>query len=142
MPRQLGPRLAEADDCGGYRILAYASVILSPYVTHRHPEFWHEPERFDPDRFRPERASERPRYAYFPFGGGPRMCVGSEFASMEGVLALAIIAREFRLVSVRRHRVELEPLITLRPRGGLPMLVERRDQRSQRRRVTLPTEAN
>ena len=121
------PRCPLADDAaGGYRIPAHSSVILSPFVTHRHPEFWDEPERFDPERFRPDRAAGRPRYAYFPFGGGPRMCIGSEFALMEGVLVLATIAREFRLVQATMRRVELEPLITLRPLGGLPMLVERR----------------
>jgi cytochrome P450 len=115
------------DAAGGYRIKAYSSVILSPYVTHRHPEFWDGPERFDPERFRPERVAERPKYAYFPFGGGPRMCVGSEFAAMEGVIVLASIAREFRLRPVPGHVVRLEPLITLRPSGGLPMVLERRD---------------
>jgi len=120
------------DSAGGYRLPAYTSVILSSYVTHRHPEFWDEPERFDPERFRPELASKRPKYAYFPFGGGPHMCIGNEFAITAGVLALATIAREFRLRSVPGHRIDLEPLITLRPLGGLPMFVERRDQRSHR----------
>ncbi len=115
-----------ADEAGGYRIPAQTTVVLSPYVTHRHPEFWEEPERFDPDRFSPELVAKRPRYAYFPFGGGPRMCIGSEFATMEGVLTLAAIASEFRLSAPPGHVVEMEPLVTLRPRGGLPMRVERR----------------
>jgi cytochrome P450 len=120
-------RFALAGDvASGHRIPAHASVILSPYVTHRHPAFWDDPLRFDPERFRPEPVAARPKYAYFPFGGGPRMCIGSEFAMMEGVIALATIAQEFRLRPVPGHRVELEPLITLRPRGGLPMLLERR----------------
>ena len=114
------------DEAGGHRIPAHASVILSPYVTHRHPEFWEDPERFDPERFQPKRAAERPRYAYFPFGGGPRVCIGSEFALMEGVLTLATIAPEFRLRPAPGHQVQPEPLITLRPSGGLPMLLERR----------------
>lgn len=120
------------DAAHGFHIPAYTSIILSPYVTHRHPEFWDEPGRFNPDRFQPERVAERPKYAYFPFGGGPRMCVGSEFAIMEGVLALAAIAREFRFRTLPGHRVELEPLITLRPRGGLPMLLDSRAQRRPR----------
>jgi cytochrome P450 len=124
-------RFPLADDvASGYRIPAHASIILSPYVTHRHPEFWDDPLRFDPDRFLPEHVATRPKYAYFPFGGGPRMCIGSEFAIMEGVIALAMIAQQFRLRPVPGHEVELEPLITLRPRGGLPMLLERRDGRS------------
>ena len=114
------------DEASGYRIPAYSQVILSSYVTHRHPDLWQEPERFDPERFQPDQAVQRPRYAYFPFGGGPRMCIGSEFAVMEGVLALATVAREYRLRALPGHKVEPEALITLRPRGGLPMFVERR----------------
>ncbi len=75
--------LAE-DEVGGYRLPAYSSVLLSAYVTHRHPEFWEDPERFDPDRFTPERVAERPALAYFPFGAGPRMCIGGEFAMHGG----------------------------------------------------------
>jgi cytochrome P450 len=122
-------RFPLADDTvGGFRLPAYTSVVLSPYVTHRHPEFWEEPERFDPERFRPELVSKRPRFSYFPFGGGSHLCIGNEFAIMGCVLVLATIAREFRLLSVPGHRVELEPLITLRPLGGLPMLFEPRDK--------------
>jgi cytochrome P450 len=114
------------DEAGGYGIPAYSQVILSPYVTHRHADFWEEPERFDPERFLPDRIAQRPKYAYFPFGGGPRMCIGSEFALMEGVLALATIAGQYRLRPVPNHKVEPEPLITLRPKGGLPMYIEPR----------------
>ena len=114
------------DEAGGYRIPAYSQVILSSYVTHRHPDLWQQPERFDPERFRPDQLTQRPRYAYFPFGGGPRICIGSEFALMEGVLTLAAVACEYRLLAVPGHDVEPEALITLRPRGGLPMFVERR----------------
>ena len=116
------------DEAGGYRIPAYSQVILSPYVTHRHPDFWEKPGGFDPERFLPNRVAQRPKYAYFPFGGGPRMCVGSEFVLMEAVLALATIAREYRLRPVPGQEIEPEALITLRPRGGLPMYIEPRGE--------------
>ena len=114
------------DALGGYRVPSFTTIILSPYLTHRHPEFWDDPERFDPERFDPSRAAGRPRYAFFPFGGGPRMCLGGEFATMEGIMALASMAQEFELEALPGHEVALEPLITLRPAGGLPMIVRRR----------------
>jgi cytochrome P450 len=108
---------------GGFRIAADTGVLVSPWLTHRHPEFWDEPERFDPERFLSERTAARPRYAYFPFGGGPRQCIGNEFALMEGQLILAMIAQSFRLRLVPGRPVEPEPAVTLRPKGGLPMTV-------------------
>jgi cytochrome P450 len=116
----------EADEVGGYRIPAGAILTISPYVTHRNPAFWDDPSRFEPARFAPERSAGRPDYAYFPFGGGPRRCVGSQFAMMEGQLALAMIARRFRLRPVAGHKVEPDPILTLRPRQGLPMRLEPR----------------
>ena len=94
---------------------------MSSYVTHRHPEFWDEPERFDPQRFTPERKAERPRYAYLPFGGGPRICIGNSFAMTEAILLLAAIVQRYRLTLLPGTQVELEPLITLRPKGQLLM---------------------
>lgn len=115
--------LAE-DDLGGYVLPASTIILMSPYVTHRHPAFWEEPERFDPDRFTPERVAVRPRYAYFPFGGGPRQCIGNTFALMEAHLILATVAQRYRLRLVPDHPVEPQALLTLRPRDGLPMLLE------------------
>ena len=113
-----------ADDAiGGYRIPAKSFVMLSPYVTHRHPAFWSEPERFDPERFRPEVAHERPRHAYFPFGLGPRVCIGATFAMAEAVLMLARLAAQFELGLPPGYEIDLDPNITLRPRRGLPMTV-------------------
>lgn len=111
----------EADEIGGYTVPPQSTLTLSPYLTHRHPDFWEEPERFDPDRFTPERQAERPRYAYLPFGGGPRQCIGNNFAMTEATLLLATIAQRYRLALLPGHRVEMEPLITLRPKNGLPM---------------------
>jgi cytochrome P450 len=108
-------------EIGGYRIPRGATIYLSPYVTHRHPAFWDNPEGVDPERFSPERGAGRPRYAYFPFGGGPRQCIGSGFALMEAQLVLATAAQRYRLELVPGQRIALDPKITLRPRGGLLM---------------------
>jgi cytochrome P450 len=108
------------------RVPAGSTVTLSPYVTHRHPAFWDEPDRFDPERFTPERSAARPDYAYFPFGGGPRRCIGSQFALMEGHLVLAAVAQRFRLALVPGHRVEPDPILTLRPRHGVHVTLEPR----------------
>jgi cytochrome P450 len=95
-------------------------IVLSPYITHRHPAFWHDPEAFDPEHFTPERSAGRPHYAYFPFGGGPRMCIGSNFAQIEMQLVLATVAQRYRLQLLPGHLVEPEALLSLRPRYGLP----------------------
>jgi cytochrome P450 len=116
----------EPDVIGGYDVPANAILTLSPYMTHRHPAFWPEPLKFDPERFTPERVAERPRYAYLPFGGGPRQCIGNNFAMTEAILLLATIAQQFRLELQPGYRVEVEPLITLRPKGGLPMSAKRK----------------
>lgn len=114
------------DHIGGVRIPPRTTVSVSPYVTHRHPAFWEDPERFDPERFTPERSAARPEYAYFPFGGGPRGCVGRQFAMMEGQIVLTMIAQQFRLRPVPGHPVEPYPIFTLRPRYGLPMTLHAR----------------
>lgn len=111
----------EEDEVGGYYLPKNAVITTSPYVTHRHPEFWDDPEQFDPQRFTPERKAERPRYAYLPFGGGPRICIGNSFAMTEATLLLASIVQRYRLSLVPGTRVALEPLITLRPKGHLMM---------------------
>lgn len=119
-------RNAVADDgIGGFRIRRGTLIMLSPSVTHRHPAFWPEPERFDPERFRPETVRERPRFAYFPFAGGPRMCIGSQFALTEATLMLAGLCGRFAPAPVAGHRVEPDPGITLRPRHGMPMQLRR-----------------
>jgi cytochrome P450 len=110
----LGP-----DEIGGYHIPARSTVVLSQWVTHRHPDFWENPEGFDPERFSPEQSSKRHRFAYFPFGGGPRLCVGANFAMMEMPLILATIAQRFHLDLVPGHPVVTEPVITLRPKHGI-----------------------
>ncbi len=108
-----------ADTLGGYQIEPGSIIGLSPYVLHRHPDHWENPEGFDPERFRPERSAARPRYAYLPFGGGPRTCVGNHFAMMEAQIILAMIVREQRLELVPSHPVVVDPCITLRPKHGI-----------------------
>ena len=109
-----------------YTIPAGSVVILSPYVTHRHPRYYPDAERFDPERFAPGRREERPRFSYFPFGGGPRVCIGERFAWTEGILLLATLARRWRPRLATTEPVVPRPLLTLRPDGGLPMVLERR----------------
>lgn len=118
------PRMAkEEDTIGGWHVPAGADVVLCPYTMHRHPEFWENPDRFDPTRFEPGRSAGRPRYAYIPFGAGPRVCVGSTLGLMEATIVIATIAREVRLTTAPGHRPVPEPMLTLRQAGGLPMTV-------------------
>jgi cytochrome P450 len=113
-------RRAQADDeIGGYRVAAGSLVFLIPFVVHRRPALWPDPERFDPERFAPEREAERPRFAYIPFGGGPRGCIGSQFAMVEAQLIVAAIAQRFRIELVPGQEIRAEPLITLRPSPGV-----------------------
>lgn len=101
-------------------------LYLCPYVTHRDARFFPDPQRFDPERFGPSARRARPKLAYFPFGSGPRVCLGETFARMEALLVLAAIAPRFRLAVAPGQTVVPEPRITLRPRHGLRMLVARR----------------
>ncbi|GAA3748567.1 cytochrome P450 [Salinactinospora qingdaonensis] len=116
-------RAREADEVGGYRVPAGADVLICPYTLHRHPDLWEEPERFDPDRFTADRSAGRQRYAYIPFGAGPRFCVGSNLGMLEATFVVAMVARELRLSTVPDHKVVPEPMLSLRVRGGLPMTV-------------------
>jgi cytochrome P450 len=125
----------EADTLGRYPIEAGSIVGICPYVLQRHPDHWENPLGFDPERFRPERADKRARYAYLPFGGGPRTCVGNQFAMMEAQLLLAMIVREHRLELVPSHKVELDPVITLRPRTGIKVKRRRAAQASPSERA-------
>lgn len=115
----IGRRAVQGDTVDGYEIPPDSIVFVSPWVTHRHPAFWPNPEGFDPERFLPERAAEIHRYAYFPFGAGPRICIGQGFAMIEAVLLLAALAQRFRLDLVPGHRVVPQASITLRPRYGI-----------------------
>jgi cytochrome P450 len=120
-------RLALKDhEVGGYTIPAKSLVLLSPYVTQRDARYFPDPARFDPERWTEEARESRPQFAYFPFGGGPRRCIGEGFAWMEGILLLASLARNWRMRLVPGHKVETLPVITLRPKHGMRMTVEKR----------------
>ena len=120
-----------ADEIIGHRIPKGAIVVVSPWLIHRHRKLWDEPELFDPERFAPERATKPHRFSYIPFGGGPRTCLGASFAMTEALAVVATIAQHYRLRLKPGYKVEPVARITLRPRGGLPMLIEKR-ARSQR----------
>ncbi|MCK6549785.1 cytochrome P450 [Myxococcota bacterium] len=122
----IGRSATHDDELAGYHIPASTFVLMSPYVTHRHTAYWENPEGFDPDRFEGDRTKVLPRFAYFPFGGGPHLCIGNAFASMEAELVLATVLSRFRVDLFPGHRVEIEPTVTLRPRFGMKMLVSRR----------------
>lgn len=117
-------RAVAEDELGGFRIPAGSTVVVSPWVTHRHPDFWEEPERFDPERFTAEASAGRPPLAYLPFGGGPRFCVGSHFAMTEALVITAMVLREQRLRLAPGPPVVPQPGITLRARDGVPVLLE------------------
>jgi cytochrome P450 len=115
----------EADRIAGVDIPPGALIIISPYTIHRHPEFWDNPESFDPDRFGQDQDKSRPRFAFIPFGGGPRLCIGDQFAMIEAQLILAMVSQRFRLELIPHRPVEADPLVTIRPRHGLPMKLVR-----------------
>ena len=122
-PGWLLTRRALADDTlGTFDVPAGADVLLSPYLVHRHPQFWDDAERFEPNRFAPTATAARHRFAYLPFGLGPRACIGEHFALVEMTVHLAMLARRFRLTLVPGQKVELEPQVNLRPRHPLAMV--------------------
>ncbi len=113
----------EDDEIGGYHIPAGSMVLVSKYVVHRHPDFWENPDGFDPERFTPERVAARPRHAYFPFSAGPRKCIGDGFGVMEMQLVLATILQRYELDLVPGFPIIPQPGITLRQKYGLPMML-------------------
>ncbi len=116
------PRQAvHEDEIGGYRIPAGTTVAVCPFVTHRHPDVWERPETFDPDRFTPECVVRRPKYAYFPFLGGPHQCIGNEFAMLEMRLIVAMIVRHFDLELLPGQVIEPKGSLGLRPSGPVRM---------------------
>ncbi|RLL67362.1 cytochrome P450 [Streptomyces sp. Z26] len=118
----IGRRAVEACEVDGYVLPAGANVVVSPWVTHRHPDLWDDPERFDPDRFTPEREAARHRYAWFPFGGGPRACIGQHFSMLESVLALSVLLRAYELHPAGdTPYVPVSAGITLQPKGPAPV---------------------
>ena len=126
-PAWIFSRQAMADDhVSGYHVPRGWIVFVVPWVLHRLPAIWDDPERFNPDRFSLENSANRPKFAYLPFGAGPRQCIGNQFALIEAQLIVATLAQQYRLRLVPGHRVEPQPLITLRPRFGMSMVIDRR----------------
>lgn len=116
------PRVAEKEDViDGFTIPQGATVLMSEYVTHRSPKYWEHPTEFDPNRFDPAISAKRPRFAYFPFGGGPRQCIGAQLAMMMMQTMVALMVPRMRFERVSDKPVKPQPTITLRPKGGLKM---------------------
>jgi cytochrome P450 len=127
-PAHMIPREAVVDDvAGGQPIPKGSLAFIAPWIIHRHRKLWDDPERFEPERFSAERAAQRPRFAYLPFGGGPRICIGSAFAMMELTLILANLAQRFRFRLVPGHPVVPQGLITLHAQHGMKMTLEPRE---------------
>ena len=122
----IGRRAIAEYQLGQYMAPPRSILVMSPYIMQRDPRFYADAERFDPDRWTPEFRVALPKFAYFPFGGGPRQCIGESFAWMELILLVATIAQQYRLRLVPGHPVEPQPLITLRARHGMRMTIEQR----------------
>jgi cytochrome P450 len=118
--------VAKEFEIGGYRIPAGADLVASQWVVHHDPRYYRDPEKFDPDRWSADNMRRLPKFAYFPFGAGPRACIGAGFATMEAILLLAAIAQRFQLRLVPGHPVVPIPSITLRPKHGMRMIVYHR----------------
>ena len=123
---RIGRTCGQALEVGDYVLPAGANILISQWVTHRDERWFPNPERFDPDRWRAESMAKLPRLAYFPFGGGPRVCIGAGFAMMEATLLLAVIAQRFRMRLVPGQRIEPLPSLTLRPKNGIRVELEER----------------
>jgi cytochrome P450 len=122
----IGRRALSDYQIGDYNIPAGSILLMSQWVTHHDERFFSDPFKFDPDRWTPQHRESRPRFSYYPFGGGPRVCIGEAFAWMEGVLLIATLAQQWEMKLVPGHRVKTEPLITLRPKYGMQMILTAR----------------
>ncbi|HKX29037.1 MAG TPA: cytochrome P450 [Blastocatellia bacterium] len=121
----IGRRALEDYPLGNYVVPARAIMVMSQYIVHHNEKYFPDSFKFDPQRWTPEAREARPKFSYFPFGGGPRVCIGEQFAWMEGVLVLATIAQRWKMRLVPGHRVEVRPSVTLRPRYGMMMKLEK-----------------
>jgi cytochrome P450 len=125
-PALTGRVAREADDICGHHVAKGMEVAILPWVLHRHRTLWDDPDRFEPERFSPERSATRPRFAYLPFGGGPRICIGAQLAMTEVMLLVATMAQRYRLALVPGQDIVLLHRVTLRPRDGIRMQLVRR----------------
>ncbi|MEP7336470.1 MAG: cytochrome P450 [Acidobacteriota bacterium] len=122
----IGRRALNDYQLGDYHVPARSIMLMSQYLMHHNPKYFPDPDRFDPERWTPQARDARPKFSYFPFGGGPRLCIGESFAWMEGVLVLATLAQKWRLRLVPGHTVAMQPIVTLRPKHGMRMVIEPR----------------
>ena len=122
----MGRRALADFQLGEFFLPAGTTVLMSQFVTHRDPRFFADPLQFNPEHFTPEEKARRVKFTYFPFGAGVRQCIGESFAWMESILLLATLAQKWKLSLVPGHRVEPEPLITLRPKYGMKTMIEER----------------
>jgi cytochrome P450 len=122
----VGREAITACEVGGYPVPRGTQLWMAQWVVHRDPRWFDEPESFRPERWDNDLARRLPRCAYFPFGDGPRICIGANFAMMEAVLILAAVAQRFCLTLASDRPLELEPSVTLRPKHGIPVRVAER----------------
>jgi cytochrome P450 len=122
----MGRRALKDCEIAGYTVPGGSIVLISQYVMHHDARYFPDPFRFDPARWTSEARAARPQFSYFPFGGGGRRCIGEGFAWMEGILVLATVARNWRFLLQPAQRIEMAPLITLRPKNGIRMKLELR----------------
>jgi cytochrome P450 len=125
----IGRRAIDPFEARGFEIPSRAVVLMCPYIVQRDERFFPDPERFEPERWTSEAMQARPKFSYFPFGGGNRVCIGEQFAWMEGVMVIAALAQKWRMRLDPAQRVEIQPLITLRPKYGMRMRLEQRATR-------------
>ncbi len=122
------PRTPKQDDqINGYLIPKNSIITVGAFMIHRHPEFWENPDEFNPDNFLPEKVNQRPKFAYFPFGGGKRICIGQNFALMEATIIIALISQRFKFELLPNQNVEIDPTFTLRPKNGIKVKVWKRN---------------
>jgi cytochrome P450 len=122
----IGRLTIEEIEIAGYVVPRKSLVLMSQFVMHRDARYFHDPLRFAPNRWLAEERDSRPQFSYFPFGGGPRRCIGEGFAWMEGILLIAALAQKWQMRLVPNHTVALKPVITLRPKYGMRMKLIRR----------------
>ncbi|HEY0730417.1 MAG TPA: cytochrome P450, partial [Pyrinomonadaceae bacterium] len=122
----VGREAVEDTELGGYAVPRGTQLFAFQWVTHRDPRFFERPDAFEPERWASEAVEKMPKYAYFPFGGGPRQCIGNYFAMMEIVLLLATIGQRFRFSLDERHQVEVLPVLSLRPKSGIKVKLSHR----------------
>ena len=135
----VGREALEETEIGGFRVPRGSQVFAFQWVTQRDSRYFDNPEAFDPDRWTPERSDKLPKYAYFPFGGGPRQCIGNYFAMMEIVLLLATIGQRFKFSLEPGHKVEVLPVLSLRPKNGIQVRALERERLSATNLDTVST---